>query len=152
MYKKDLKVTYYIIKDGKVLGRCSTHETAYKVCFIEKAAWCCVYDNLISLEDEWLYQLYQDYVGDLPPPPMVVEQMAREVFAALEKTEFPAVLKPSVKKVLRAMYEFKRQWQREELIEVITKVQWGSIKTAMVELRREGIDIRHHGDGWYVRR
>ena len=152
MHKKDLKTKYYVIKDGAIIGRANTDEAAYKACFILKAARCCIYQHLLQLDDDWFYQLYQDYVGKLPPPPMAIEQMARDVFDALEKKVFPAVRKPSVKKLLRSMYDYKRQYLKEELQLMMGTVKWGCVKVAMSQLRQEGIDIRHHGDGWYVRR
>lgn len=152
MYKKDLKSVHYIIKDGKVLGRVTNAESAYRVAFIREAAFCCIYEHLLQIDDEWLYELYQKYVGKLPPPPMVVETMARETFHAIEVSEIMAIRKPSVADVLRAMYQFKRQYTRGEIEKMIPGVKWNSVRVIMSKLRREGVDIRHHGDGWYVRR
>ena len=151
MYKKDLVPTYYIIKDGKVLGRCSSYETAYKVCFVKRAASCCVYNNLLQLEDDWLYQLYTDHVGELPPPPMHVEEMASRIFAAMEKAHFPVASKPSCKELLRAMFEHRSHWSKKEIQEMITKVKWQSVRTAMSDLKHENMNIKHEGNGQYVR-
>ena len=151
MFKKDLRTTFYIIKDGEVLGRVWGYETAHKVCFIREAAYCCIYEHLVQIEDEWLYQLYEKYVGVLPEPPMVIEQMARDVFSALEQTKVQYITKPSCKDVLRAMYEFKNTYTREEIDLMIPRVKWSSIRVAIAQLRHEGLDIRHTGDGFYVR-
>ena len=95
--------------------------------------------------------MYQEYVGELPPPPMFVEDMAKELFAALDKAKHPYWKKPSCLVLLREMFNWQRKFHKDEIQAVITDVGWGSIRVAMTVLRREGIDIKHTGDGFYVR-
>jgi hypothetical protein len=151
MYKKDLKTKYYIIKDGEILGRCWGQTTAYKLCFLLGAARCCIYEHLLELDDDWFYQLWKEYVGELPPPPMHVEKMAPELFAAIDKAAHTYLVKPSCKEVLRAMYEYRHTYTREEIDLMIPGVKWDSIRVALTQLRREGVNIKHTGDGFYVR-
>lgn len=151
MNKKDLKTKYYIIKDGRVIGRVWGLDVAYKVCFLQKAAFACIYQHLMELNDEWLYQLYLEHVGDLPDPPMVVDQMARELFEALEAKKFDYIAKPSCRELLREMYTIRNHWHRQDITALCTGAKWSTIRVAMNQLKHEGFEIRYAQDGIYVR-
>lgn len=152
MYKKDLKTKYYIIKDGEVMGRVWGLETAQKVCFIRKAAFACIYEHLVQLDDEWFYALYQRHVSEqLPEFPMVIEEMARDLFAALEAQKFPYIMKPSCKDLIREMYNVHSHWHKDDIAATCSGANWNSIRVAFSQLRREGYNIKYHQDGLYVR-
>lgn len=151
MYKKDLKTRYYLVKDGAVLGRTYGDSTSYKLCFLLGAARVCIYENLLDLDDEWFYKLWQAYVGELPPPPMHVERMAPVLFDSIVAAAHTFLRKPPCHDILRAMYQFRNSYTREEINQMIPGVKWRSISVAMTQLRKEGINIKHTGDGFYVR-
>ena len=152
MRKKDLKTKYYIIKDGEVIGRVWGLDTAVKVCFLLKAAYACIYQHLFQLKDEWFYQLYQDHIGELPDEPMVIDEMARELFASFEHQKFKYIMKPSCRDLIREMYTIRGHWHKADIEAVCVGANWNSIRVAMTQLRKEGIDIRYFQDGMYVRK
>ena len=152
MHKKDLRTRYYIIKDGEVVGTVWGLDVAYKVCFLRKAAFCCIYQHLVQLHDEWFYQLYLTHVGELPDPPMVIEEMARDLFDAIKCKKFPYIMKPSCKDLIREMYRIRGHWHRGDIKQLCTGAKWSTIRVAMSQLRHEGVDIRYSQDGLYVRK
>jgi len=151
MYKKDLRTKYYIIKDGMLFGRVWSLDSAQKICLTHNAAYCCIYEHLLMIDDEWLYKLYEKYVGPLPPPPMNIESMAKELFTAFEELKVGYIPKPSCRDVLRTMYTERNTWTKEEICLMIPKCKWATIRVGMSQLKPEGIHIKHEGDGFYVR-
>lgn len=151
MFKKDLQSIFYIIKDGEVLGRCLGSVNAQKNALIHEAAYCCIYEDLIQIEDEWLYKLYQDYVGELPPPPMVVEELARKAFTSIEATHHKTLRRPAAKDVIRAMYKARTVYTKEEIEMMCPGVKWRSLRVMIGQLKKDGLYIKHTGDGIYVR-
>lgn len=152
MYKKDLRTSYYIIKDGEVLGRVWHLDDAFKVCFMKRATYCCIYQHLVDIEDEWLYKLYLRYVKDeLPEPPMIIEDMAREVFLAISSMKHPFIRRPPVRDLLREMFTVQDHWHKKEIETMCVGANWNSIRVALSQLRTEGINIYYKQDGIYVR-
>lgn len=146
-----MRTKYIIIKDGEVIGRCNGLDNAQKICFLQKAAYLCIYQNLLQLDDEWFYKLYEDYYGPLPEPPMMIEEMAQHLWEALDCKKFPLIPKPSAHELIREMFTIRDRWHRQDIEAVCTGANWEYLRVVLSRLRADGIRIKHHQDGLYVR-
>lgn len=152
MYKKDLRTKHYIVKDGEVLGRVWDASTAQKVALIEGAAYCSIYQHLLDLDLDWFEQLYETFVGPLGAHELLpLNEAAKKIWEELENTKIKFIPKPPARDVLRAMYEYHTAYSRSDISKLVPNVKWATIRVAMSQLRREGINIKHTGDGLYVR-
>lgn len=150
MFKKDLKTYFYIIKDGSIIGRCLGYQTATRLALIHGAAFCCIYEDLVELPDDWLYELYKHYVGPLPPEPMVVEEMARDLWATFLTATHNYLRKPSGRDIIRAMYDRRTTYTKQEILEMVPDAQWSSVRVYLSQLKQEGLNVKYI-EGRYVR-
>jgi hypothetical protein len=147
-----MRTKYIIVKDGEVLGWCNGLDTAQKVCFLRKAAYLCIYQHLLQLDDDWFYKLYEDYYGPLPEPPLMIEEMAQHLWEALDAKKFPALRKPSAMDLIREMFIIRDRWRKEDIQAMCIGAEWDYLRGVLSRLRAEGMYIKHQPDGNYVRK